>query len=204
MPRKTFVTGTVLTASDVNDYLMNQTVMVFASAAARNTAITSPIEGMIAYLSDSNTLTVYDGASWLGAVNAGSIQNNAVTADAIANNAVTATKMAADAISTPAIQNNAVSPAKLQSGMFGVTFADVSINTGTFVNWYMFTLPAGKLFSDVVSIIPYGGVNDIVYMFGVALGNWSGVQGPTQAQAYIGLGNGVASPFSTIRIYYRA
>jgi len=184
MPRKTFVTGTVLTASDVNEYLMNQTVMVFASASARNTAITSPIEGMMAYLSDSNALTIYSGTAWVGAVNALSIQ--------------------ADAISTPVIQNGAVSPAKLQSGMYGVTFADISINTGTFVNWYMFTLPGGKLFSDVVSIIPYGGVNDIVYMFGIALGNWSGVQGPTQAQAYIGLGNGVASPFSTIRIYYRA
>jgi len=174
----------VLTASDVNEYLMNQTVMVFASASARNTAITSPTEGMMAYLSDSNALTIYSGTAWVGAVNALSIQ--------------------ADAISTPVIQNGAVSPAKLQSGMFGVSYADVSIFMFTYVSWQMFTLPAGKQFSDVVSIVPYGGVNDVVFLYGVCLGNWSGVQGPTQAQVYANLGNAVASSFATIRIYFRS
>ena len=32
MPRKTFVAGTLATASDVNTYLMDQSVMTFATA----------------------------------------------------------------------------------------------------------------------------------------------------------------------------
>ena len=52
---KTFNTGDVLTASDVNGYLM-QGILVFASEAARNSAITSPQEGQFAYTKDNNSL----------------------------------------------------------------------------------------------------------------------------------------------------
>lgn len=65
MAIKTFASGAVLYAADVNNYLMNQSVMVFADAATRNTAIPSPTEGMVTYLSDVNNFNVYDGASWL-------------------------------------------------------------------------------------------------------------------------------------------
>jgi hypothetical protein len=65
MAKKTFVSGEVLYAADVNNYLMNQTVMVFASDAARGSAITSPTEGMVTYSSDVNNFSVYDGSSWL-------------------------------------------------------------------------------------------------------------------------------------------
>ena len=65
MPRKTFVAGTLATASDVNTYLMNQSVMVFATAAARNTAIPTPTEGMLTYQSSNDHLTVYTGADWI-------------------------------------------------------------------------------------------------------------------------------------------
>ena len=41
---KDFTTGEVLTAADVDGYLM-QGVWVFASAAARDAAVTSPQEG---------------------------------------------------------------------------------------------------------------------------------------------------------------
>ena len=61
---KTFNVGDILGASDVNTYLMQQTVMVFASASARNSAIAAPTEGMVAYLNDSGTLTGYDGTYW--------------------------------------------------------------------------------------------------------------------------------------------
>ena len=63
---KTFTTGEVLTASDVNGYLM-QGVLVFASAAARTSAITSPQEGQYSFLKDTNALEYYDGAAWVGA-----------------------------------------------------------------------------------------------------------------------------------------
>ncbi len=61
---KTFVNLTTIPASDVNNYLMEQSLMVFATATARNTALPSPAEGMHAYLSDVNQVTVYDGTSW--------------------------------------------------------------------------------------------------------------------------------------------
>jgi hypothetical protein len=61
---KTFAVGEVLTATNVNTYLMQQAVMVFATAAARSSGITAPSEGMVTYLSDSNSLWYYDGSAW--------------------------------------------------------------------------------------------------------------------------------------------
>lgn len=60
-------TATVLTAADVNGYLMKQSVMRFASTAARDAAITAPEDGMVAYVgsNDSNEgLYVYNGTNW--------------------------------------------------------------------------------------------------------------------------------------------
>lgn len=62
--KKTFVAGAVLTASDVNTYLMDQAVMRFATASARSTALPTPSEGMMSYLDSTNAVEVYDGASW--------------------------------------------------------------------------------------------------------------------------------------------
>ena len=70
---KDFVTGEVLTAGDVNGYLM-QGVLVFASAAARNAAITSPQEGQFAYTKDVNGLWYYDGAAWVASGATGDIE----------------------------------------------------------------------------------------------------------------------------------
>lgn len=64
MPFKTFTSGEILTAADVNTYIMNQQVAVFAGTAARGSAIASPVHGQIAWLNDSNTLTYFDGSDW--------------------------------------------------------------------------------------------------------------------------------------------
>ena len=62
---KLFNTGDVLTAAQVNTYLMQQTVMVFASATARNTALSGILaEGLVCYLTDTNDFQIYDGAAW--------------------------------------------------------------------------------------------------------------------------------------------
>lgn len=63
--RKTFVGGDILLASELNGFLMDQSVMVFDNAGARTTAIPSPIEGMVTYLKDSNKLQVFTGASFV-------------------------------------------------------------------------------------------------------------------------------------------
>ena len=63
---KLFSTGEVLSATNVNTYLMQQTVMVFASAAARTTALSGVLaEGMISYRTDSKVLEIYNGTSWV-------------------------------------------------------------------------------------------------------------------------------------------
>jgi hypothetical protein len=62
---KNFVTGDILTAADANGYLQSQTVMVFASAAARTSAITSPQQGMISFLKDTNVTEYYSGSAWV-------------------------------------------------------------------------------------------------------------------------------------------
>ena len=63
---KTFTTGEVLTAADTNGYLM-QGVLVFASSAARASAITSPQEGQYSFLKDTDALEYYSGSAWIGA-----------------------------------------------------------------------------------------------------------------------------------------
>jgi hypothetical protein len=61
---KTFATGDVLTAADTNGYLM-QGVWVFASATARDAAVTSPQEGNTCYLKDTDQILVYSGSAWV-------------------------------------------------------------------------------------------------------------------------------------------
>jgi hypothetical protein len=71
---KLFNTGDVLTAAQVNTYLNEQTVMVFASSAARTTALSGVLaEGMMSYLQDTNAVEVYNGTSWVNVGNAGDI-----------------------------------------------------------------------------------------------------------------------------------
>lgn len=62
---KDFLAGSVLTAADTNGYLASQANMVFATAAARDAAITSPQEGMIAVLKDSDGVFMYNGTAWI-------------------------------------------------------------------------------------------------------------------------------------------
>ena len=70
---KTFNSGDVLSAADVNGYLM-QGVLVFASTAARDAAITAPAEGQFAFTKDTNSLFYYDGAAWVASGATGDIE----------------------------------------------------------------------------------------------------------------------------------
>lgn len=79
MPFKTFTAGSVFTAADANAYFMNQAVATFTTEAARDAAITSPTEGMIAYLTaptvpaatgdatavPTGVRTIYNGTVWV-------------------------------------------------------------------------------------------------------------------------------------------
>jgi hypothetical protein len=89
---KTFTSGAVLTASDVNAYLM-QGVLVFTTETARNAAVSSPQEGMAALITTPATpaatgaatyvpgsiLTVYNGAAWVCLSEVGAYTSNSGT-----------------------------------------------------------------------------------------------------------------------------
>jgi hypothetical protein len=75
--KKTFTAGDVLIAGDVNSYLMDQTVMNFATTAARSSAIPVPSTGMVSYVGDTGSdsatnatianvpqIQAYTGAAW--------------------------------------------------------------------------------------------------------------------------------------------
>ena len=82
MAYKVFTNGSPLPASDLNTYLMNQSVMVFADSTARSAALTSPTEGMTTYLEDTNKVEVWTGAAWTDINdNSAAIPKSTVTTD---------------------------------------------------------------------------------------------------------------------------
>jgi hypothetical protein len=52
-------------ARNIANAIVKQTIMRFNSASNRNATITSPEEGMMAWLRDTDLLTVYTGTAWL-------------------------------------------------------------------------------------------------------------------------------------------
>lgn len=64
MSRKVFTAGEVLAAADVNNFLMNQSIMSFAGTASREASIPTPVEGMYTHLEDTDRLQFWDGSSW--------------------------------------------------------------------------------------------------------------------------------------------
>ncbi len=65
MAYKVFTNGSVLNASEINDNLMNQSVMVFSNSTARAAALTAPVEGMLTWLQDTNKYENYNGTAWV-------------------------------------------------------------------------------------------------------------------------------------------
>lgn len=63
MAYKIFANGYTLNASELNTYLMNQSVMVFADSTARDAALTAPTEGMLVWLEDDNKFVYYN-STW--------------------------------------------------------------------------------------------------------------------------------------------
>ena len=65
---KLFTTGAVLTASQVQQNLANQSILFYATAAARDadTALTAALtEGLFCYLADTNITAYYSGSAWV-------------------------------------------------------------------------------------------------------------------------------------------
>ena len=100
---RTFAASEVLTGSNVQNYLMEQSVMSFASTGARDVAITAPEVGMVAYVGsndDHEGLYTYNGTSWRkgpgwnaprGAVGLSTITSPAAASSAKADTGLTIT-----------------------------------------------------------------------------------------------------------------
>jgi hypothetical protein len=65
MPFKIFSNGVPLPASDLNDFLMEQSIATFADSAARTAAIVSPTQGQFTYLADTNAFEYWNGSAWV-------------------------------------------------------------------------------------------------------------------------------------------
>jgi hypothetical protein len=68
MAYKTFVNGFALNASEVNAYLMNQSVITFANASERTSTLSTPTEGMVTYTLDNDTFAFWNGSAWTALV----------------------------------------------------------------------------------------------------------------------------------------
>ena len=79
---KVWTTGDLVSASDFNNYIQEQVIMTFANSSARDSAVSSPEEGMFAFLADSNTLQFYNGSSWASFIGEGDITGVTVSTSA--------------------------------------------------------------------------------------------------------------------------
>ncbi len=52
-------------AKNIANAIVQRSIMRFTSASNRNATITAPVEGMFAWLQDTDLLTVYSGSAWL-------------------------------------------------------------------------------------------------------------------------------------------
>ena len=71
---KQWADSEVVEATDFQNYIQDQVVQVYAGTAARATALgTAVSEGMVSYLSDTNTLQYYSGSAWVDVSSPGDI-----------------------------------------------------------------------------------------------------------------------------------
>jgi hypothetical protein len=137
MAYKVFSNGDALTGGELNTYLMNQSVMVFASATARTAALPSPSEGMVTYLEDTNALYLWTGATWQSIVSVTGTGNILINSNFVVN------------------QRSYTSGSALSSGAYGVdrwkSTSNNSSMTFTYsVNGYPVTINSGGSFAQVI------------------------------------------------------
>ena len=135
---RVFASGEILTAAQVNGYLMDQAVTRFADAATRDASFGGagqPVlsEGRICYLDDVNLIQFFDGTSWQssaqftvsdGTITTAKLADDAVTGAKIADNAITAAHIADGTIIAADIADGSVTSAKILDG----TIVNADIN----------------------------------------------------------------------------
>lgn len=133
---KLFQTGDVLTAAQVNTYLNEQTVMVFANAAARTSALTSVLaEGMVSYLQDTNAVEVYNGSAWVSVSGTG---------DVTEVQAGTGISVASGTGPIPVVTNTMATAVDAKGDLIVGTGADTFARLAVGTNDYVLTAASGE------------------------------------------------------------
>ena len=141
---KDFQVGEVLTSSDVDGYLMQQTVMRFADAGARGSALGTasgtavPLaEGMVTYLDDVNDVQFYSGTAW-GAI--GNVKQ-IVTATTTTQTSTSSTSYVDTSLSA------SITPISAENKVFAIaSLGNIACDTGTSSNVYV------SIFRDAVEL----------------------------------------------------
>ena len=196
---KLFNTGDVLTAAQVNTYLNEQTVMVFASSAARTSALSGVLaEGMVSYLQDTNAVEVYNGTAWVGVSGAGDVTEvQAGTGISVASGTgpipvVTNTMATAvDAKGDLIVGTGADTFARLAVGTNGHTLVADSSVSPTGLKW---AAPAGG--GENWTLLNSGGTA----LTGSQTVTVSGISGKERIMVLIVVGSAGASSYLSLRL----
>ena len=176
---KLFNTGDVLTAAQVNTYLMEQSVMVFANAAARTTALSGVVaEGMLSYLKDTDAVEVYNGSAWVASDDPNAIQNSivdakgdlivATAADTVSRLAVGAndTVLTADSSTASGLKWAAPASTSITLSDYTATYTNFTLGNGTAITkWY----DASSTMFYLYIAITLGSTSSITSFFRVSL-----------------------------------
>jgi len=188
---KDFATGEVLTAGDVDGYLM-QGIWVFASAAARDAAVTSPQEGNACYLKDTDVIQVYTGSTWAAQSASNPISANIVDAK---GDIIAAT--AADTVSRLAVGANDTVLTADSSTATGLKWAAAASGGG------MTSIASGSLSGSSLSLTSISAsYKDLVLVLRDA--TWTGagnfqmtLNNDTTANCYVSLFQMMGSSYAT-------
>ncbi len=158
--KKTWNPLDVLTAADVNGYLMDQSVMKFASSTARSSALGTGVSaGMVSFRSDGTVWEGYNGTSW------GALVNTATFITASSTATLTNKSISSDQITTAVVPISAA---------YTATSADrnetILANSGSA---YTITVPDVLNIGDRIDVIR-DGAGTVTIAAGTGVTTWAG------------------------------